>query len=128
MSYDPELDLVYYGVGNPSPYNAEQRAGDNKWTNSVLARRPSDGSLVWAYQFTPHDNWDYDAVATMILADIKIGGRTARRWSRSTRTASSTRSIVPPVRCSPLRPSCQVTWARRIDLKTGRPIARSDQS
>ena len=43
------------------PYNAEQRAGDNKWTSSVLARRPGDGSLVWAYQFTPHDNWDYDA-------------------------------------------------------------------
>ena len=74
MSYDPELDLVYYGVGNPAPYNPEQRAGDNKWTSSVLARRPSDGSLVWAYQFTPHDNWDYDAVSTMILADLKIGG------------------------------------------------------
>ena len=58
MSYDPELDLVYYGVGNPSPYNSEQRAGDNKWTASVLARHPGDGSLVWAYQFTPHDNWD----------------------------------------------------------------------
>ena len=53
LSYDPELDLVYYGIGNPGPYNAEQRPGDNKWTASVLARRPGDGSLVWAYQFTP---------------------------------------------------------------------------
>ncbi len=75
MSYDPDLDLVFYGVGNPSPYNAEQREGDNKWTSSVLARRPSDGSLVWGYQFTPHDNWDYDAVASMILADVKINGQ-----------------------------------------------------
>ena len=69
ISYDAELDLVYYGTGNPGPYNAEQRPGDNKWTSSVLARRPGDGSLVWAYQFTPHDNWDYDANAEMILAD-----------------------------------------------------------
>ena len=63
ISYDPALDLLYYGVGNPAPYNPEQRRGDNKWTSSVLARRPSDGALVWAYQFTPHDNWDYDATS-----------------------------------------------------------------
>ena len=63
------------GWAIPSPYNAEQRPGDNKWTGSVLARHPGDGALVWAYQFTPHDNWDYDAVSTMILADVKIGGR-----------------------------------------------------
>src|SRR5207245_918247 len=48
MSYDPDLDLLYYGTGNPAPYNPEQRAGDNKWTASVLARRPEDGTLVWA--------------------------------------------------------------------------------
>ena len=74
FSYDPALDLVYYGVGNPGPYNPEQRPGDNKWTNSVLARRPGDGSLVWAYQFTPHDNWDYDSNAEKILADLPING------------------------------------------------------
>ena len=75
VTYDPELDLLYYGSGNPSPYNTEQRAGDNKWSASVLARRPSDGSLVWAYQFTPHDNWDYDATSTMVLVDLTIGGK-----------------------------------------------------
>ena len=106
MSYDPELDLVYYGVGNPSPYNAEQRPGDNKWTGSVLARRPGDGSLVWAYQFTPHDNWDYDADSTMILADLKIGGQRAEgAGAPSTRTASSTRWTAPPVRCWRPRPT-----------------------
>src|SRR5579871_44287 len=75
MSYDPELDLVYYGTGNASPYNPEQRAGDNKWSASVLARRPEDGSLIWAYQFTPHDSWDYDATGAMILVDLSIGGK-----------------------------------------------------
>ena len=53
MSYDPELDLVYYGTGNPRPITPSSASGDNKWTASVLARRPADGSLVWAYQFTP---------------------------------------------------------------------------
>src|SRR2546426_6838451 len=67
LSYDPALDLFYYGTGNPAPYNADQRPGDNKWATSVLARRPGDGTLVWAYQFTPADNWDYDAVQEMIL-------------------------------------------------------------
>src|SRR5213078_2776556 len=56
LSYDPELDLLYYGTGNAAPYNPEQRPGDNKWASSVLARRPDDGTLVWAYQFTPHEN------------------------------------------------------------------------
>ena len=70
LSYDPDLDLLYYGTGNAAPYNPEQRAGDNKWASSVLARRPRDGALIWAYQFTPHENWDYDANAEMILADV----------------------------------------------------------
>src|SRR6266487_2611036 len=75
LSYDPVLDLFYYGTGNPAPYNADQRPGDNKWATSVLARRPGDGTLVWAYQFTPADNWDYDAVQEMILADVTVTGR-----------------------------------------------------
>src|ERR1041384_6818413 len=74
-SYDPQLDLISFGTGNPGPYNTEQRPGETKWTNSVLARRPSNGSLVWAYQFTPHDSWDYDSNAEMILADLVVGGR-----------------------------------------------------
>ena len=75
VTYDPDLDLLYYGAGNPGPYNSEQRPGDNKWTNSAMARRPSDGSLVWAYQYTPHDNWDYDATSTHVLVDQTIGGK-----------------------------------------------------
>ncbi len=75
ISYDPQLNLIYFGTGNPGPYNTEQRPGENKWTNSVLARRPGDGSLVWAYQFTPHDSWDYDSNAEMILVDLVVGGR-----------------------------------------------------
>jgi len=122
MSYDPELDLLYYGSGNPSPYNAEQRPGDNKWTASALARRPSDGTLVWAYQFTPHDNWDYDAVATMILADVKIAGRTRKALVTFNKNGFqyTLDRATGEVLAAP--PFVQVTWATKIDLATGRPV------
>jgi lanthanide-dependent methanol dehydrogenase len=122
ITYDAELNLVYYGSGNPGPYNAEQRPGDNKWSNSVLARRPEDGSLVWAYQFTPHDNWDYDAVATMIPVDLKSNGKVRKalvtvnkngfQYTRD-RTTGEVLSGTPYV---------NVNWATSIDLKTGRPV------
>lgn len=122
MSYDPELDLLYYGTGNPSPYNAEQRPGDNKWTSSVLARRPADGSLVWAYQFTPHDNWDYDANSTMILADVAIEGKPRKalvtfnkNGFQYTLDRATGRVLAAPT-------YVQVTWAKRIDLANGRPV------
>jgi PQQ-dependent dehydrogenase (methanol/ethanol family) len=122
MSYDPDLDLVYYGTGNPSPYNSEQRLGDNKWTNSVLARRPSDGTLVWAYQFTPHDNWDYDAVSTMILTDVTIGGRSRKAvvtFNKNGFQYALDRATGEVLKAEPY---VQVTWAKGIDLKTGKPV------
>ena len=125
MSYDPELDLVYYGVGNPSPYNAEQRVGDNKWTASVLARRPSDGSLVWAYQFTPHDNWDYDAVSTMILTDVKIGGQVRKALVTFNKNGFQYTLDRATGEVLSAAPYVQVTWAKSIDLKTGRPVLDS---
>ncbi len=113
------------GWGIPSPYNSEQRPGDNKWTGSVLARRPGDGALVWAYQFTPHDNWDYDAVSTMILADVKIGGRVRKALVTFNKNGFqyTLDRATGEVLAAP--PYVQVTWARGIDLKTGRPILDS---
>jgi PQQ-dependent dehydrogenase (methanol/ethanol family) len=125
MSYDPQLDLLYYGAGNPSPYNAEQRVGDNKWTSSVMARRPSDGSLVWAYQTTPHDNWDYDAVSTLILADVKIGGKVRKALVTFNKNGFqyTLDRATGEVLAAPAY--VQVTWAKNIDLKTGRPVLDS---
>ncbi|WP_072371415.1 methanol/ethanol family PQQ-dependent dehydrogenase [Hyphomicrobium sp. NDB2Meth4] len=74
-SWDPKLNLIYYGTGNPSTWNPAQRAGpdgkqiDQKWSQSVIARNPKTGEAVWAYQFTPFDEWDYDGVNEMILVD-----------------------------------------------------------
>src|SRR5215510_9183009 len=74
-SYDPQLNLFYYGSGNPSTWNPVQRPGDNKWSMTVFARNPDTGIAKWVYQMTPHDEWDYDGVNEMILADINVKGQ-----------------------------------------------------
>jgi PQQ-dependent dehydrogenase (methanol/ethanol family) len=78
ISYDPQLNLIYYGSGNPSTWNPKQRPGDNKWSMTIWARNPDTGMAKWVYQMTPHDEWDFDGVNEMILADQNIGG-TARK-------------------------------------------------
>jgi len=75
MAFDPQLNLVYYGSGNPSTWNPTQRPGDNKWSMTIWARNPDNGMAKWVYQMTPHDEWDYDGVNEMILTDQQIGGR-----------------------------------------------------
>jgi lanthanide-dependent methanol dehydrogenase len=74
-SYDPELNLMYYGSGNPSTWNPKQRPGDNRWSMAIWARDVDTGQTKWVYQMTPHDEWDYDGVNEMILSDQAIGGQ-----------------------------------------------------
>lgn len=74
-SYDPDLDLFYYGTGNPSTWNPSQRPGDNKWSMTIMARNPDTGVAKWVYQMTPHDEWDYDGINEMILTDQQINGQ-----------------------------------------------------
>jgi PQQ-dependent dehydrogenase (methanol/ethanol family) len=78
LSYDPELDLVYYGTANPGPWNPHQRPGDNKWTSALFARDPDTGEAVWAYQLTPHDLHDYDGVNENLLLDLPWEGRSRK--------------------------------------------------
>src|SRR6476661_1589768 len=72
-SYDPELNLMYYGSGNPSTWNPKQRPGDNRWSMTIFARDVDTGVARWVYQMTPHDEWDYDGVNEMILTDKQTG-------------------------------------------------------
>ena len=74
ISYDPDLNLIYYGTGNPGPWNPDQRPGDNKWTSTIFARDPDTGEAVWAYQMTPHDLHDYDGVNEAMLVDLPWKG------------------------------------------------------
>jgi lanthanide-dependent methanol dehydrogenase len=74
-SYDPQTNLIYYGSGNPSTWNPKQRPGDNRWSMTIFARDADTGMAKWVYQMTPHDEWDYDGVNEMILADQDIAGK-----------------------------------------------------
>ncbi|RWB09231.1 MAG: PQQ-dependent dehydrogenase, methanol/ethanol family [Mesorhizobium sp.] len=74
-SYDPKLNLVYYGTGNPSTWNPVQRPGDNRWSMTIMARDADTGVAKWLYQMTPHDEWDYDGINEMILVDgMEVNG------------------------------------------------------
>ena len=75
FSYDPQLNSVFYGTGNPSTWNPKQRPGDNKWSMTIFARDVDTGMAKWVYQMTPHDEWDYDGVNEMILVDQDIRGQ-----------------------------------------------------
>jgi lanthanide-dependent methanol dehydrogenase len=121
VSYDPDLVLIYYGTGNAAPYDPEQRLGDNKWSASVLARRPEDGALVWAYQFTPHDNWDYDATGAMILADLTIAGRPVKALVHFDKNGFAYTLDRASGRLLVAAAFAPVNWARSVDLRTGRP-------
>ncbi len=87
ISYDPDLDLIYYGTSNPGPWNPEQRPGDNKWASTLFARRPETGEAIWAYQLNPHDLHDYDGVNENILLDLNIGGQMRKVLAHPDRNA-----------------------------------------
>ena len=111
-SYDPELDLFYYSVGNPGTWNPDQRPGDNKWSMTIFARNPDNGQAKWAYQMTPHDEWDYDGVNENVL--FESGGK--KLLATSTGTASATRSTAPTARSSSPRRMVRSTGPSGIGL------------
>ena len=129
MAYDPELNLLYIGVGNGSPWNRYLRSpggGDNLYLSSIVAIDPDDGSMAWFYQTTPGDTWDYTAVQHMILADLEIGGVLRKVIMQAPKNGFfyvldrtngefiSAEAYVP------------VTWATHIDPETGRPVENAD--
>ena len=125
MAYDPELDLLYVGTGNGSPWNREIRSpggGDNLYLSSILALKPDTGELVWHYQTTPGDAWDYTATQHIILADLDVGGRQRKALMQAPKNGFfyvldrtngeliSAKAYVP------------ISWAKEVDSKTGRPV------
>jgi lanthanide-dependent methanol dehydrogenase len=122
ISYDPDLDLIFYGTGNPSPYNPEQRVGDNKWSNSVLARRPGDGTLIWAYQFTPHDNWDYDSTGAMVLADVKVDGHVVKALVHFDKNGFAYLLERQTGKLLKAGAFATLNWATSIEVASGKPV------
>ena len=121
-SYDPELDLLYYSTGNPGTWNPDQRPGDNKWSMTIFARDPDDGSVRWAYQMTPHDEWDYDGVNENILVDQQIGGKTVKTLVHFDRNGFGYTLDRTNGRVLVAEPYGPVNWASKVDLKTGEPV------
>jgi len=122
ISYDPELNLVYYGSGNPSTWNPTQRPGDNKWSMTVFARDPDTGVAKWVYQMTPHDQWDYDGINEMILADTNVDGKPTKALVHFDRNGFAyvlDRTDGKLLQANKYDP--KVNWATHVDLATGRP-------
>jgi alcohol dehydrogenase (cytochrome c) len=122
-TYDPELDLVYWGTGNGSPWNPASRGGDSLYICSVLAIRPSTGELVWHYQFSPGDPYDYDGTNELVLADLPIGGKPSKVLMQANRNGFFyviDRTNGKLLKADPF--AKKINWASGIDLATGRPI------
>jgi PQQ-dependent dehydrogenase (methanol/ethanol family) len=121
-SYDPQLNLIYYGTGNPSTWNPKQRPGDNKYSMTIFARNPDTGEAKWLYQMTPHDEWDYDGINEMILADQQIGGQTRHLLVHFDRNGfgytldRGTGELLVAAKYDPA-----VNWATHVDMDKSSP-------
>jgi PQQ-dependent dehydrogenase (methanol/ethanol family) len=121
-SVDPELNLIYYGTGNPSTWNPAQRPGDNRWSMTIFARDADTGMAKWVYQMTPHDEWDYDGVNEMILADIPVKGKETKalvHFDRNGFAYTMDRTNGALLVAEKYDPA--VNWATHVDMETGRP-------
>ncbi len=123
-TYDPDTNLVFAGTGNPAPWNSHLRPGDNLFSSATVAIDPDTGKIVWHYQTTPHDGWDFDGVNEFVSFDykdpktgkvIKAGGKADRNgfFFVLDRTNGKPLNIFPFVK--------QITWATGFDMSTGRP-------
>ena len=121
-SYDKALNLMYYGTGNPSTWNPSQRPGDNKWSMSIWARDVDTGKVKWVYQMTPFDEWDFDGINEMILADIPVKGKPTKALVHFDRNGfaytldRTNGALLVAEKYDP-----KVNWATHVDMKSGRP-------
>jgi len=126
-TYDPETNLLYFGTGNPGPWNSHLRPGDNLYSASTLAIDPDTGVIKWHYQTTPHDGWDFDGVNEFIPFDASINGKPMKLGAKADRNGYFyvlDRTNGKLVSASKFVQ--QTTWADGINLKTGRPNYTAD--
>lgn len=125
MAYDPELDLLYIGTGNGSPWNREIRSpggGDNLYLSSIVALRPDTGEYVWHYQVTPKDSWDYTATQHLILADIEIEGALRQVIMQAPKNGFFYVLDRVSGEFISAEAYAQINWASHVDKLTGRPV------
>ena len=119
ISYDPDLNLIYYGTGNPGPWNADQRPGDNKWTSGIFARDPDTGQAKWFYQTSPHDVHDYDGINEIVLLDLPVGGKVRKVLVRPERNGYIYILDRATGQVLSADPYAYVNSSQGVDLKTG---------
>jgi PQQ-dependent dehydrogenase (methanol/ethanol family) len=122
ISYDPELNLIFYGTANPGPWNADQRPGDNKWTSGIFARNPDTGEAHWFYQFSPHDLHDYDAVNEQILMEIPVNGQARKVLVRPERNGYVYIMDRTTGQVLSANGFAYITSSKGVDLNSGRLI------
>ena len=125
-AYDPDLDLVYWGTGNPGPdWNGDVRMGDNLYSDSAMALNMETGGLEWYFQFTPHDVHDWDAIQVPILADLRMGGETRKvmMWANRNAFYYTLDRVTGEFLVG--KPFAKQTWAEGLD-SNGRPIRVPD--
>ncbi len=125
MAYDPELDLLYFGVGNGTPWNREIRSpggGDNLFLSSIVAVRPDTGEYVWHYQTTPGETWDYTATQHIILADIELEGKTRKVLMQAPKNGFFYLIDRTDGTLLSANNYIDITWATHVDMATGRPV------
>jgi len=127
ISYDPALDLIYYGTSNPSPRVPAQRPGDNLWSAAVFARDAKTGDARWAFQFTPHDQWDYDGVNEDVLIDGPVAGQNRKLLVHLDRNGFGYTMDRTTGQVLVAKPFANLNWATGIDMTTGRPILNPDK-
>ena len=127
ISYDPDSNLIYYGTSNPSPRVPAQRPGDNLWATTIIARDADTGMARWAYQTTPHDQWDYDAVNEDLLMDLPVSGKTRKVLVHLDRNAYAYTIDRLTGEVLSATPFAGMNWSTGFDMKTGRPIVNPDK-
>src|SRR3954453_21264963 len=124
-TYDAELDLVYWGIGNPAPWNPRARKGDNLFTNAIFSFCPKTGELVWYYKTTPQDPFDYDAVQTPVVGTINVDGSPRKVVMQANRSGFLYVLDAKDGKLIAANPFGKVNWADGIDKETGRPKVTS---
>ena len=126
-AYDPELDLIYWGTGNPAPWTPQSRSGlDGLYASTLLAIRPKSGEIAWYYQYTPNDVWDVDGTDEPVLADITFEGKPRKVLFQMNKSGFGYTIDRTNGQLLAAHPFARVNWATSIDLKTGRPVINQE--
>ncbi len=127
ISYDPQLNLIYYGTSNPGPRVPDQRPGANLWTSTIFARNVDTGMARWAYQTTPHDQWDYDGVNEDLLMDLPMNGQTRKVLVHFDRNAYAYTMDRATGEVLVATPFTYQNWSTGFDMKAGVPLINHDK-